>query len=128
MNMYDVYESLHQYDKNKMKNTVGLNRYQRRIDREPIEATHPVFLKHPETGRTSLYINYLHTKELTNNTEEICGNCWLVEWFDRIASHEYYEHVWSPGDLIVWDNRCTQHSRTDFDPSENRLLRRVGIQ
>jgi taurine dioxygenase len=35
--------------------------------------------------------------------------------------------VWRPGDLILWDNRCTLHARTDFDASERRKLRRVVV-
>ena len=39
-----------------------------------------------------------------------------------------YEHVWRPGDLLIWDNRCTLHARTDFDPAERRVLRRMAIR
>jgi taurine dioxygenase len=38
-----------------------------------------------------------------------------------------YEHVWRPGDILMWDNRCTLHARTDFSADERRLLRRVTI-
>jgi len=38
-----------------------------------------------------------------------------------------YEHVWQVGDLVMWDNFATQHARTDFDPTETRVMRRVGI-
>ena len=36
-----------------------------------------------------------------------------------------YEHVWTPGDLVMWDNLCTLHARTWFDPSMSRVLRRT---
>ncbi|MEE8444928.1 MAG: TauD/TfdA family dioxygenase, partial [Alphaproteobacteria bacterium] len=38
-----------------------------------------------------------------------------------------YEHVWRAGDLVMWDNRCTLHARTDFPSEERRLLRRVTV-
>ena len=38
-----------------------------------------------------------------------------------------YEHVWRTGDLLIWDNRCVQHARTDFPAEQVRLLKRVGI-
>ena len=38
-----------------------------------------------------------------------------------------YEHVWRPGDLLMWDNRCALHARTDFSAGERRLMRRVTI-
>jgi taurine dioxygenase len=38
-----------------------------------------------------------------------------------------YEHVWRPGDLVMWDNRCTNHARTEFPENERRLLRRTTL-
>ena len=28
------------------------------------------------------------------------------------------KHQWTIGDLIVWDNRCSMHARTDFPGGE----------
>jgi taurine dioxygenase len=28
----------------------------------------------------------------------------------------------------MWDNLCTMHARTDFDPAERRVLRRVTVR
>ena len=39
----------------------------------------------------------------------------------------YYTHKWSVGDMVVWDNRCTNHKRTTWDDSERRLMHRVQI-
>ena len=38
-----------------------------------------------------------------------------------------YEHVWHSGDLLVWDNLCSCHARTDFASTERRLLRRCTV-
>ena len=38
-----------------------------------------------------------------------------------------YEHLWTPGDLVMWDNLCTLHARTWFDPSMSRVLRRTSV-
>jgi taurine dioxygenase len=105
---------------------MGVNSYQRKIDPEPITAKHPVFMEHEETGRKVIYVNRLHTKDITG--PNICGPCYVHWLCEYIEQREHYQHVWRPNDLIVWDNRCTQHARTDFNPSEKRLLRRVGIQ
>ena len=52
----------------------------------------------------------------------------LNEIFDHQERPEFiYEHVWTPGDLLIWDNRCTLHARSDFDASERRMMRRVAI-
>jgi taurine dioxygenase len=40
---------------------------------------------------------------------------------------EVLTHKWEQGDLLIWDNRVLQHSRKLFDPSQPRILRRVGV-
>ena len=39
-----------------------------------------------------------------------------------------YEHQWSLGDFVMWDNRCVNHARKDFPSTQRRLLRRNVIQ
>lgn len=36
-----------------------------------------------------------------------------------------YRHRWHPGDLVIWDNRCTLHRGRRFDFSQPRELRRA---
>jgi len=39
-----------------------------------------------------------------------------------------YMHVWSAGDLVVWDNRCTVHAATWFDAArEARIMWRTTV-
>jgi taurine dioxygenase len=38
-----------------------------------------------------------------------------------------YEHIWRVNDLLMWDNRCALHARTDFSAAERRLMRRVTV-
>jgi taurine dioxygenase len=39
-----------------------------------------------------------------------------------------YEHRWTPGQLIVWDNRCVMHRATDYDPATQlRVVRRCTV-
>jgi taurine dioxygenase len=48
--------------------------------------------------------------------------------FDHQEQRQFvYEHVWRPHDLVMWDNRCALHARTDFSAAERRLLRRLTI-
>jgi taurine dioxygenase len=52
----------------------------------------------------------------------------LVELIDHAERPEFiYAHEWTPGDLLIWDNRCLNHARTDFPPEEQRLLRRYTV-
>ncbi|MEC7488296.1 MAG: TauD/TfdA family dioxygenase [Pseudomonadota bacterium] len=88
---------------------------------------HPVFITHPETGRKAIYVNRLMTAHIEGlETEE--GNALLDELFSVSEDPSIvYEHVWKVGDLVLWDNRCITHARTDFPETERRLLRRTTI-
>lgn len=91
-------------------------------------AEHPVFIRHEETGRTALYVSRLLTEALVGFTQSESEKI-LSELFYYSEKPEIiYEHVWSPGDFVVWDNRCASHARTDFGAGERRLLRRTTVQ
>jgi taurine dioxygenase len=88
---------------------------------------HPVVRTHPATGRKALYVNRLMTVRIEGLPADESD-----ELLDTLFAHQerrefVYEHVWRPGDLLMWDNRCTLHARTDFSPDERRLMRRVTI-
>jgi taurine dioxygenase len=89
---------------------------------------HPVARTHPDTGRKALFVNRLMTDHILDMPREESDRL-LAVLFDHQEQRRFvYEHVWSVGDLLLWDNRCSLHARTDFDPSERRLLRRVAIR
>jgi taurine dioxygenase len=49
--------------------------------------------------------------------------------FDHAERREFvYEHVWRKGDLLLWDNRCSSHARTDFPSTERRLMLRTTVK
>jgi taurine dioxygenase len=89
---------------------------------------HPVVRTHPDTGRKALFVNRLMTDHILDMPREKSDRL-LAFLFDHQEQRRFiYEHVWSVGDLLLWDNRCSLHARTDFDPRERRLLRRVAIR
>ena len=70
---------------------------------------HPVFRRHPETGRSALFVSELMTEEIVGLDKEESDNI-LAQLFEHQKRSEFvYEHPWKVGDLIMWDNRCTQH-------------------
>ena len=88
---------------------------------------HPIVRTHPDTGRKALFVNRLMTDHILDMPRAESDRL-LGFLFDHQEQRRFvYEHVWSPGDLMLWDNRCSLHARTDFDASERRLLRRVAI-
>jgi taurine dioxygenase len=89
---------------------------------------HPVVRTHPDTGRKALFVNRLMTDHILDMPREE-SDVLLNSLFDHQEQRRFvYEHVWRVGDLMLWDNRCSLHARTDFDPAERRLLRRVAIK
>lgn len=88
----------------------------------------PIFVKHPETGKTALYVSRLISAMIENlpceESDDILGQ--LIEIAEDPAV--VYEHVWQAGDLAMWDNRCSTHARTDFPAEETRLLRRCTLE
>ncbi|MEA3023788.1 MAG: taurine dioxygenase, partial [Alphaproteobacteria bacterium] len=52
----------------------------------------------------------------------------IDELCDHIEDRKLvYEHKWQVGDILIWDNRCTSHARTDYSADERRLLKRVTV-
>lgn len=98
---------------------------QRYVERDVPRFPHPVFRTHPETGRRSLYVSYLSAGLVGVDDEDGA----LLRRLQRHADqpHLYYTHRWRPGDVVVWDNRCTNHKRAAFDPGARRVMYRVQI-
>ena len=88
---------------------------------------HPVVRTHPETGRRCIYLG--------DHAEYILGMDYdagraLIEELNALAVHPdlTYEHRWTPGDLIVWDNRCVMHRATPYDAArDRRVVRRCTV-
>ena len=92
------------------------------------QSLHPVFRTHEETGRKGVYVNRLMTERIEGMEKEESDRL-LQAVFDHSENKEWtYEHVWRPGDLILWDNRCSMHARTDFPEGERRLMLRTTIE
>lgn len=92
------------------------------------ESIHPVFRTHEETGRKAVYANRLMTRRIEGLPPAESDRL-LEQLFDHSENRDWvYEHVWRVGDLILWDNRCSMHARTDFSPAERRLLLRTTIE
>ena len=88
---------------------------------------HPLFRKHPETGRTSLYVSELMTDEIIGLPEQESRDL-LDQLFSTLRKDDFiHAHAWRPGDLLMWDNRCCNHARNDFPKDQRRLLRRLTL-
>ncbi len=88
----------------------------------------PVFVTNPDTKRKAVYISRLMSMRIEGYSDEesrelINAVADIVEAEDNI-----YEHVWKPGDIMIWDNLSCLHARTDWPREQRRTLRRVTIK
>jgi taurine dioxygenase len=89
---------------------------------------HPVFRTHEDTGRKAVYVNRLMTVGIEGMAPDESEPL-LAAVFDHAERRELvYEHVWRVGDLLLWDNRCSSHARTDFPATERRLMLRTTVK
>jgi taurine dioxygenase len=91
-------------------------------------AYHPLVCRHPETGRRMLYLGrrrnaYLGGLSLAES-EALLDELWSYASREEFAWH----NVWRPGDLVLWDNRCTMHRRDPFDANSRRIMHRTQIK
>jgi taurine dioxygenase len=135
-NNYMAYDRLPEDMKARLKGLTCLQIYdfamRGRVDAEGDlaryrHARQPVAITHPATGRKALYVNPLMTARIEGLPEDesealLAELCRYTEDRDLM-----YEHVWRPGDVVVTDNWCSAHARTDFPNEEYRLLRRSMI-
>jgi taurine dioxygenase len=136
--MYRAYEKLPERLKDRVDGRKALNAYlydstTRERNAAKIDlSVHPHFVQpivrtHPDTGRKALYVNRLMTRSIEHMGEDE-GGALLDALFAHIEQDRFiYAHHWRVGDLVLWDNRCTLHARTDFSDKERRLLRRVVV-
>ena len=92
------------------------------------QSKHPAFRTHEETKRKAVYVNRLMTTGIEGMSDEEAQPL-LEAVFDHAEKPEFvYEHVWRVGDLLLWDNRCSSHARTDFPADQRRLMLRTTIE
>lgn len=88
---------------------------------------HPLVRTHPESGKKILYLDYTTEVEIVG-WEPQAG----AELIEQLRQHLnqpqfYYQHKWSVGDIVYWDNQATLHYRQAFDPNERRVMKRVSL-
>ena len=90
-------------------------------------AVHPLVKTHEESGRKCLYLGrrewaYIPGLEL-EESEALLDELWSY----ATLPENLLRQEWQVGDVIIWDNRCVLHRRDEFDPAEQRLLRRCQV-
>lgn len=92
----------------------------------PVE--HPLVRLHPATCRPALFVAKDVVSRIVGMAEDESRA--LIDELEAFATRpdHVYSHKWQPGDLVVWDNRCTLHRATPYDPQYRRTLYRTQVK
>jgi len=81
---------------------------------------------HRYSGRTSLYLASHASHVIGWPVEE--GRALIEELIAFATEPQFvYQHRWTVGDLVMWDNRCTMHRGRPYDDTQRRVLHRTTV-
>ncbi|MEC7959545.1 MAG: TauD/TfdA family dioxygenase [Pseudomonadota bacterium] len=90
-------------------------------------AVHPIIRTHNETGDACLYLGRREWAYIPGLSLEESEALLDELWSYAVPADYVVEQNWTPGDVIIWDNRRCLHKRTSIDPSQRRLLLRCQV-
>ena len=116
------------------RNSAGILRPGVRLPTKPEEVegpSHPLVRVHPVTGRRALYLG--RRRQWPSNYIVGIPNEESEALLDRLWAHatqaKYaWTHHWRVGDIVLWDNRCCMHYRTEIDLAHRRVMHRTTIK
>jgi len=115
------------------RNSAGVLRPGVRLPTTPEEVegpTHPLVRIHPITKKRALYLgrrrvwpsNYIIGMD-NAESEALLDRLWAHATQPKYA----WTQRWRVGDIVLWDNRCCMHYRTEVDSAQPRVMHRTTI-
>ena len=116
------------------RNSAGILRPTVKLPATPEEVpgpVHPLVRVHPVTGKRALYLG--RRRDWPSNYVIGMPNDESERLLDRLWAHASQEkyawgHEWRVGDLILWDNRCAMHYRSEVDATRPRVMYRTVVK
>lgn len=139
---YAAFETLPHTDRVRLQTLRGLHSYRhlhsKKRDVAPLtpeqlartpDVTHPMIRIHPISGRKSLYLGGNCLAGL-HGVDDAEAWTYLDDLFAHATRPEFqYRHRWQPGDVLIWDNRGTMHTATDYDHAcHRRVIWRTSVR
>lgn len=88
----------------------------------------PLVRRHGETGEKSVFLGREGDGYIiglpTPESDQVLTEIWRHVTQPRFI----WEHEWRQGDVLVWDNRCTLHSRGKIVPGGRRRMHRTTCE
>ena len=92
------------------------------------DAVHPLVIRHPISGRESIYVNPGFTIGIDGWTDAE-AEPFLKILYDHIAKPEHtYRFQWAPGSIAFWDNRASWHYAVNDYHGARRLMHRITVE
>jgi alkyl sulfatase len=90
------------------------------------ETEHPVVQVHPLSGERAIILGYFVRRLLGVSSADSAHLFAILQ--DHVTRLENtVRWRWSTGDVVIWDNRATQHKAIDNYGNQLRIVRRVTI-
>lgn len=88
---------------------------------------HPLITRHPETGREVLFYNRAYVRDVIGVDSADAQH--TLSWLHNHTTDARFtcRHRWSNGDLLIWDNRATQHYALNDYAGFRRELHRTTV-
>lgn len=88
-------------------------------------AVHPLFRVHPISGRTAMYLSTpQRCAAVSGMSPRLAAETISYLFHHSTRDDNLYRHAWSPGDVVMWDNRCVLHRADHADVIGDRVMHR----
>jgi taurine dioxygenase len=91
------------------------------------ETQHPIVQVHPETGERTLILGHF-VKKILGLSSTDSFHLFSVLQNHIINLENTVRWRWKAGDIVIWDNRATQHYAINDYGDQHRVVRRVTIE
>ena len=90
--------------------------------------SHPVVRTHPVTGKKCIYVNPQFTVRIEGLEDDESRGLLQVLFAQAQVPEYQFRLRWSPGAIVFWDNRSTQHyAANDYYPERRRMERTAVV-
>ena len=88
-------------------------------------AVHPIFRVHPISGRTALYLSTpQRCAQVSGMSPQRAAETVAFLFDHSTRGDNVYRHMWAPGDVVMWDNRCVLHRADHAGVVGERVMHR----